>query len=366
MNDLTTRPASLKFVASWLSIFLAIIVVAVAPTMVFAQTRIGDLTRLKGHEENVVHGIGLVVGLEGTGDTDFAQTQRALAQYMNLMEMPIPRDGLGQFDTKELADAKNVALVFITATIPGVGARQGDRLNCQVNAIGAKSLAGGTLMLSPLLGPRPGDQTVYALAQGPIQLTNPRQLRSGTISGGARLEANFQNSYIKDGAITLVLDQDHAIFPLAGEIVETINNDLPELQSLGYGDIAKAIDPVTVVVKIPEPFQAEPVTFIASIQSLQIYDPPSQARVIINEKTQVIVMTDDVRVGPVTVTHGATSIQTGQFVEVDSTNGATGGTVPLSSLVAALNAVKADRQEMIDIIKELHKSGKLYGRLIIE
>ena len=132
-----------------------------------AELRIRDICRVKGQEENTLHGLGLVVGLNGTGDAD-APTTRALAQMMNLLGTPLGSDPNGNAMLAELQDAQNVASVYVTVTVPAEGGRQGGQLNCTVNAISAKSLEGGYLVPTALLGPRPGDRRVYALAQGPI------------------------------------------------------------------------------------------------------------------------------------------------------------------------------------------------------
>src|SRR5687768_6729112 len=115
--------------------------------------RIRDICRIKGQEENTLHGMGLVVGLKGTGNTD-GPTLRALAKMLEAMGSPLAPPGKGQSPTDELKNTKNVAMVMVTATIPPEGARQGEKLNCTVSAVGAKSLQGGVLIMTPLVGPR--------------------------------------------------------------------------------------------------------------------------------------------------------------------------------------------------------------------
>ena len=108
-----------------------------------ADHRIGDICRIKGQEENTLHGMGLVVGLRGTGDGDSKATLRALSRYMELMGHRLPNNAQGQPSLDELKNVKNVALVFVTATVPAGGAQQGDDLDCTLSAISAKSLEGG-------------------------------------------------------------------------------------------------------------------------------------------------------------------------------------------------------------------------------
>ncbi len=137
-----------------LALTLVIHVSLLTSSSLAAGMKLGDMCRLKGQETNTLQGLGLVVGLRGTGDSDAAPTARALARMMQLMGGPMAIDSSGQLKLDDVSDAKNVALVFVTATIPAAGAQPGDLLNVSVNAINAKSLEGGTLMLTPMLGPR--------------------------------------------------------------------------------------------------------------------------------------------------------------------------------------------------------------------
>src|SRR4029453_12192317 len=123
------------------------------PRSARADHFIGDICRIKGQEENVLHGMGLVVGLKGTGDGDNKPTMRALGHYMELLGHRIGTSPQAQPMLDELKNVKNVALVYVTATIPPGGAQQGDSLDCTVSAVAAKSLDGGRLMLTELYGP---------------------------------------------------------------------------------------------------------------------------------------------------------------------------------------------------------------------
>ncbi len=132
---------------------------------------LSSICRIKGQEENTLQGLGLVVGLNGTGDGgDFLPTIRSLATAMQLMGNPIGKGG-----PLELKNAKNIALVMVTAKVPAAGARQGDRVDCTVSSIGAaKSLEGGQLFLTPLQGPQVDRPRVYAFAEGPHSARQPR------------------------------------------------------------------------------------------------------------------------------------------------------------------------------------------------
>ncbi len=163
-----------------------------------ARTLLKNICRVKGQEENTLHGLGLVTGLKGTGDgSDFLPTIRSLATALQLMGT----NSSSKADSIDIKDAKNVALVMVTATVPAAGARQGDVLDCMCSSIGtARSLAGGTLFMTPLQGPlvppavrpttsqnitpRGSTSRVYAFAQGLLHTENtPTWLRFTRVAG---------------------------------------------------------------------------------------------------------------------------------------------------------------------------------------
>ena len=234
--------------ASLLTLTLVLHVSLLAPASRAAGMKLGDMCRLKGQETNTLQGLGLVVGLRGTGDSDAAPTARALARMMQLMGGPIAINAAGQLNLDDVADAKNVAMVFVTATIPAAGAQPGDLLNVSVNAINAKSLDGGTLMLTPMLGPRADNPTVYAMAQGRLNVSLDGPATTATIQGGAKMEAAVEASFQRDGLITLVLEKDLASFDTAQLVEEEIINfsalthlDSPNSGSAGRPRAARSI-----------------------------------------------------------------------------------------------------------------------------
>ncbi len=331
-----------------------------APT----TTMLKSVCRLKGQEQNTLQGMGIVVGLDGKGDGGAYQpTVRSLAQLMSAMGEQLGPGGLD-----ELKNAKNVALVLVTATVPAAGARQGDQLDCTVASIGsAKSLAGGRLFLTPLVGPDRKDPRVYAFAEGPITVDGETMLTTGRIFGGARLEADFFNAFTKDGKITLVLDENHAGFGNAQEVVETINSQLGF--GTGGAPLAKAINQQNIEVIIPSQYQQDPVLFVSLVLRLPLLQPETEPRVVINERAGSIVIGGDVQIGAVVVSHKNIVIEAGGamtgggFVAVDPAETA----VPrLKAMVEALNAMQVPNDDVIEIIKGLHRNGKLYGKLIIE
>jgi len=349
------------------------------PTAV-GELRLRDICHVKGQEENTLHGLGLVVGLNGTGDGD-TPTVRALAKMMELMGTPVAEDQKGQPLLDELDGVKNAALVFVSAKVPHNGAREGDRLDCVVSAISAKSLEGGYLMLTPLLGPRPSDKRVYGHAQGALVQDQSGHPTVSHVHLGARLEADFMHSFEKDGTITLVLDRNHASFQTAYDIEETLNN--PQMiGSLHSGDhagnsrespgmpagelMAKAMDQVNIEIRIPPAYRHNVVQFVAEVMETRIVPPQNDARVVINERNGVIIIGDNVEVGPVAVSHKNLSIETEGPLHVVDPATTDISTTKLRGLVKALNALKVDTQDIIDIIKELERSGRLYGHVIIE
>ena len=355
------------------------VVFFVGASAAHGERRIRDLCRVKGQEENTLLGHGLVVGLNGTGDTNFLAKSRALARMLHNMGHPVLQDTKGQDLLDELKASKNVAVVMVTATVPAAGAKQGDKLNCVIKAYGnAKSLEGGYLMTTLLTGIEPtadpGQRRVYATAQGQIRLDNPALAVSGNIYNGCRLEHTFKNEFTDNGMVTLVLERNHATFRLAQDIAHVINEDWRsqnDTLAVPTGRIAKAIDQVHVQVKLPEEYVDFPVEFISDLLDIPIVEVNNDARVVVNEATGTIIIGAKVEIATVAVSHQGFSIEAGgPFFALDSSiQGQVSGdyqTVKLKSLVDSLNALKASSKDIIDIIKALKRSGDLYGNLIIE
>lgn len=348
-----------------LTLALALVCWAVAADA-NARTQLKTICRVKGQEENTLQGLGFVVGLKGTGDGgNFLPTIRSLAKAMTVMGEPLgSKDGLN-----ELKNAKNVALVTVTATVPASGARQGDRIDCVVSSIGsAKDLSGGRLFLTPLIGPDRSNPRVYAFAQGPVRIENAQMPTTGRITAGCQLEAEFFNAFAKDGKMTLVLDPNYADFQVAQNIADLINTQMGP-GSVGV-DLAKALDQVNVEVVIPTQYREDPVMFVAMVLSLPVMDPPTGARVVVNERTGLIVMGGDVEIGPAVVSHKNIVIETdappaggNAFVPLDSRDPEA---PKLKALVESLNALHVPSEDIIEIVKALDRDGKLHGQLILQ
>ncbi|CAK9074874.1 Flagellar basal-body rod protein FlgG (Distal rod protein) [Durusdinium trenchii] len=315
-------------------------------------------------EENTLQGWGLVVGLNGTGDGgSFLPTIRPLAQMLQLMG-----NQLGDAGPLELKNANNVALVLVTATVPAAGGRQGDQIDCQVMSIGAaKSLAGGRLFMTPLTGPIAGSTQVFATTQGWLEIEDSSNPTTAVVHRGCRLEADFFNNFIKDNKITLVLEQNHANFQLASEVAELINTQLPIHSNSGF--MARALDPVNIEVTIPEGYRADPVLFVSLVQQLPLLEIQSEARVVINERNGSIVIDGDVEIGPVVVTHKNVIVEALGITPSDrffAVNPNQEETTKLQSLIEALGAIQVPNEDVIDIIKNIERSGRLHAKLIIE
>jgi flagellar P-ring protein precursor FlgI len=330
-----------------------------------ARLTLKSICRIKGQEENTIQGLGVIVGLKGTGDSSsYLPTIRSVAKIMSIMGNSPAANAM-----VELKDTKNVALVLVTATIPAAGARQGDKIDCVVSSIGsAKSLAGGRLFLTPLIGPDPKHPRVYAFADGPITMENVNMPNTGRIHEGCRLEEEFFHAFTKDNRITLVLDQNHADFQVAQDIADLINSQMGK-QVSSYAPLAHAFNQGNIVVDIPGQYRDDPVSFISQVLSLPIMEPRTVPRVVINERTGTIVISGDVEIGSVAVTHKNLVIEAGgqsaarPFVGVDPIDPSS---PKLKALVEALNAVHAPTEDIIEIIKGLDRNGKLHAPLIIE
>ncbi|WP_164104623.1 flagellar basal body P-ring protein FlgI [Candidatus Laterigemmans baculatus] len=342
--------------------------------------RLRDVCRLKGQEVNTLQGLGLVVGLRGTGDADAKPTARALSRMMQLMGGQMSTDPRGQLMLEDVEDARNVALVFVSARIPPVGAQQGDRLDLVVNAISAKSLEGGYLMLTPLLGPRADNPTVYAVAEGPLRISENGSATTATVHQGAKMEANVMAPFHRDGKLTLIIDRDIADFDTSQRIEEAINS-LPDF-SFGGGSegfspgmagsrsepSARAIDQLHIEVQIPEVYRDNPIMFVSGMMAAPISLPSKSNRVVINEREGVVVIGEDVEIAPALITHQNLRIEAkgeAGLVPLDQM-GRPGSNAKLKALADALNALDVPAADLIAIIKALKRKGDLYGEVIFQ
>ncbi len=342
-----------------LPIVLALALLAVPAS---AGTKLETLCRIKGQEDNTLQNMGLVVGLKGTGDGKFTPTHRTLATMMQRMGVPVA--------VEELKDAKNVAMVLVTATVPPTGARQGDRIDCVVSTVGScVDLTGGRLVLTPMLGPVPSrNGEVFALAEGDVTIENSELLTKGKVHAGCRLEHEFRYNYIKDNKITLVLKPQYAEFCVAQEVAEMING--PQILYQNNSRlVAQALDAVTIEVEIPGQYLADPVHFVTQLLQLEMTAVPVGPRVVINERAGIIGFRGDVEIAPVAISHRNIVVETGTatgngpFVAVDPSDPQN---PQLKNLVSSLNAINVPTSDIIEIIKLLDANGALAGEVIFQ
>lgn len=345
------------------AVIAAVVATLIATPRAPAQVRLQDICRVKGQEENTLHGLGLVVGLDGTGDTE-TPTIRAMAKMLELLGNPVGQSASGQLNLDALENAKNVALVMVTATVPAEGARQGDLLNCHVSAFSAKSLQGGTLMITPLVGPRPDDPTIYATCRGPLSLDQNGPATVARIRSGCQMQRDVSNEFIKDGKFTLVLKSELASFGNAIEVQQLLIKSRSDFEVE-----ARAIDQLNIEVAIPKAYYPDPVAFVSETLATRVYPPEQLARVVIDKRNGVVVVGKNVMVGEVAVSHNNIGVQTGtppgdSFVILPGEQQTT--TTRLEALVNSLNALKVSTEDIIAIIENLDRSGALFGQLVVQ
>lgn len=362
--------------ARWLSgLLLGGMLLLVCGEAAMAQgLRLRDICRLKGQETNILQGTGLVVGLRGTGDGDLPTTAKMLGKVMQRMGAPMSVGLDGTIDASELGEAKNAAIVFVTAEVPAVGAQQGDRIDVQVNAINAKSLEGGTLLLTSMLGPNPNNPYVFGLASGKLEVAAGGPATTATIERGCKMEQTIRMPFEKDGVVTLVLNPHYADFDTTQRVADTINS-LSEVQTGGSSPgerrasnfrHATAIDQLHIEVVIPTTYLEDPISFISGMMDAPISLESRSNRVVINEKEGIVIIGEDVEIAPTLVIIDGISIEAkaaGSLVPLDP-NAPTGGNPKLKALADSLNALEAPASTLIEIIKTLEAKGDLYGEVV--
>jgi flagellar P-ring protein precursor FlgI len=282
-----------------LMIVLALLVVC---SGISFSARIKDIASIGGVRDNQLIGYGVVVGLAGTGD-DLAKNLFTAASLANIMN----RQGLTMKDKTSVLKADNIAAVMVTGILPPF-AKNGSKIDVVVSSVGsAKSLQGGTLLMTPLRG---ADGEIYAVAQGPISLGGysaggagggaaKNHTTVGRISSGATVERELAYDFDKQKALMINLQQPD--FTTATRMAASINSSLPFAE-------AKQLDAFSVSVKAKNDFSGSLSELVYHIESLDV-EVDSQAVVILNEKTGTVVMGDNVRISTVAVAHGNLSIQ---------------------------------------------------------
>ncbi len=347
------------------------------PTISVAS-RVKDIAHVQGARDNQLIGYGLVVGLNGTGDS--AQSEMTALALTNMLKR------LNITVTASKLKAKNAAAVIVTADLHAF-AHGGDRIDITVSSLSdATSLQGGTLLQTPLLG---ADGNVYAVAQGSVSLGGYSSASAGSskttghptagrVPNGALVEAEVPMRVDDGGHVTLTLYNPD--FVTAARVQQAINATYP--------DMATARDAATVEVQLPTAFHNNPVGLIAALGDVPVtVDCP--ARVVINERTGTVVIGGAVAVAPVALAQGnlTISVKAGLLVSQPNPYTEDGKTVakpaatitakepqvsvvPLrgttvDELVRALNGMRVSARDIIAILQALKQAGALQAELVV-
>jgi flagellar P-ring protein precursor FlgI len=305
--------------------------------------RLKDIASIRGVRKNQLVGYGIVVGLNGTGDSKTDYTSKSLQRMLQTLGV-----------TAEDASSKNVAAVLITADLPPF-ARAGNPLDIQVSSIGdASSLRGGVLVQSPL---RAANGNIYAVAQGNI-LAGESHKTSGRVPNGALIEKDFAEDFSSRKMFRITLHNPD--FTTAMRVVRTVNGDLG-------GKYASAKDSATVDVVVPASYEGNAVELLSLVESLEI-SPDLTAKVIVNEKTGTVVIGERVQISKVAISHGDLSLDIGGKKK----KGARSKNVILmdkgasvGEIVEALNALGVKPKELITILETIKAAGALQAELEI-
>ena len=345
------------------------------------SARIKDIANVRGVRQNQLVGYGLVVGLDGSGDSTKSEfTQQSLSSLLERMGVTVDPEDL---------KVKNVAAVMVTADLPPF-ARSGSRIDALVNSIGdAKNLQGGTLLMTPMKGL---DAKVYAMAQGPVSTggfsygkgtgtgVQKNFPTAGRVVGGATIEREIRTRFNARESLTLALHKPD--FTTATRMAMAINSTFAD-------SLAQAPDAGTVEVRVPELYKGRTVELVALIEAIGV-TPDIISKVIINERTGTVIMGENVRIATIAIAHGNLSIQVNKTDRVSqplpfSRTGETvvtsdremiveEGTNPLflvesgvsiGEVVRALNALGVSPRDLIAIFQALKAAGALQAELEI-
>lgn len=372
-------------------VFMLILgVVAFNPSDTYAVepdsgVRVKELSRVKGVRDNALVGYGIVSGLAGTGDS--LRSEATFQSISNLLQ------SFGVNVLPNQIQSRNAAAVMVASKLPAFS-QPGDELDVNVTSIGdARSLVGGTLLLTHLSGP---DGKIYALAQGPVSVGGFKYDLNGNvvqknhptaahIPSGAHVE-RATNTQLTDDQGQLQYILFNPDFTTANRVVESMN--------ASFGDsIAHAIDAGRVAVQVPENYQSNLVSFLTKAENLLV-EPDRRAKVVINERTGTVISGGDVRLSQVSITHGDLKVsinteyivsqpvfvrETGSDVrtqvvpdttievtEVEPISVSMPNNTSVTDLVAALNKVRASSRDIITILQGVKRAGALHAELIIQ
>jgi len=360
-------------------IFILALSLAFLAENVSADVRLKDITSLKGVRQNQLIGYGIVVGLDGTGDGSSNQlTVQSVATMMNNL-------GVG-IDASQV-NIRNVAGVIVTAHLPAF-ARMGSKVDILVSSLGdARSLQGGTLLLTPLKG---ADGEVYAVAQGPITIGGFAEERGGArtaknhatvgkVPSGATVERELPFEFASLRELEYSLHSPD--FTTANRVVRAINRILS-------GSYATARDSGTIQVSVPDKYTSDIVRLVSTIEGVRIR-PDVHAKVVVNERTGTVVVGEDVKISTIAIAHGSLSISIQPDLTISQPEAFSQGEtvivdqpqitvregednlaiVPqgasIGDLVKALNALGVSPRDLIAVFQAIQAAGALQAELEI-
>lgn len=325
---------------------LSIILCALSLPAASSSSRLKDLVTIKGVRENPLVGYGLVIGLNGTGDGGGEITNTSLKKMFQT---------LGLNPQKEVT-SKNVAAVIVTAKLPPFG-RVGQKLDVTISSIGdASSLAGGTLLVTPLKG---GDGQVYAVANGPLSIggleKGKKLATTGRIPDGGIIEKELELSFNDKKAVRMALNNPD--FTTAARIERTIN------QELG-GKYATASDATTIDVIIPTYYERKVVELIANIENFKVIADVN-AKIVINERTGTLVAGGDIVLKKSAISHRDMVLEVKGGGEGSGSQAikAMEQATTINDLVKALNAIGTTPEDLISIFQALKQNGSLVAEI---
>lgn len=331
-------------------LYVSLFVVLASGIFAASVVRIEDIAKIRGAMDNQLFGVGVVTGLDGSGDS--GQVPSTL--IANMLK------NFGVITTAAELKSKNSALVMVTANIPPFY-YPGMKLDVTISSVGdAKSLKGGVLLQTPLYG---ADGNVYAVAQGQVSLggneTNQsaslqkRYLLVGTIPNGAIVQKLIPSDIVKSNTVTLLLNKPD--FVTAARISQAVNGKFEN-------SIAKAVDAAAVNVKVPKIFQNKLIDFLAIVEQILV-TPNIPQEIVINERTGTVVFGGNIKLPDFTMSYGNFSIS------ITNGNVSTSGTKTtantIANLISALKGLGATPQDIIAIIESLHKSGIIQQNVVV-
>jgi flagellar P-ring protein precursor FlgI len=341
---------------------------------------IQEFVRLEGQMTNTLRGIGIVTGLKGTGDEG-----KELVLARPLAEV-YKNNGNEIAELKDLAKGKSAAIVTLSMTLPEGGGRAGDQFDVFVQVShSAASLKGGTLIISPLLGPMARDHEIYAMAAGPIVIEDMETPTTGRIRMGATLRRDIRPAKLGD-SFNLVLRPHFRSYQVARTIAAEINDlnaNLDAATDDASEPIATAIDETMIHVTIPKQERVNPTNFMASVMgkkfSPSLIDLP--AMVVVNERTGSIIVTGDVEISAVTVGNDKLVITTTTPAPIPSaqdpqiarqswtefgTSGTNSERARIQDLLEAFKQLNVPVKEQIQILAQIDQTGRLHARFVRE